>query len=369
MKNRTTYLVLEDGTCFKGYSFGACGEKTAEVVFNTSITGYQEILTDPSYAGQIVVLTYPEIGNYGVNLADEQSRRPFVEGLVVRNYSARASNWRSELSLSEYLAKHGVIGIAGVDTRRLVRHIREHGAMRGIISTEESDRQKLLDAVLQSPKMLGRALVEQVTCSQPYSWLSSKKSGLHVVAYDFGIKRAILNALAERQLRITVVPADTTAEQIDALCPDGIFLSNGPGDPQPLTQIARQVRRLAEKYPTFGICLGHQILAIAFGARTYKMKFGHRGGNQPVKNLLTGKVEISAHNHGFAVDASSLPQELEVTHVNLNDGTIEGLRHRYLPVYSVQYHPEAAPGPHDSLYLFDYFYQLVSKCQAAKVAG
>lgn len=331
-----------------------------EIVFNTSLTGYQEILTDPSYAGQIVVMTYPEIGNYGVNSQDVESPRPYAEGLVVRNYCATPSNWRSEQALGDYMAEHLVVGIGGIDTRRLVRHIRERGAMRAVISTIESDRERLLARVRSSPQMLGRALAEQVSCTEPYRW----KDGLdetrpHIVAYDFGIKATILKSLAQRGLRVTVVPAGTTAEQVNRLAPDGIFLSNGPGDPAPLTHIAAEVRLLAERYPIFGICLGHQILSLAFGGKTYKLKFGHRGGNQPVKNLLTGRIEISAHNHGFAVDAESLPDEIEVTHINLNDNTVEGMRHRYLPVYSVQYHPEAAPGPHDSAYLFDQFYHLV----------
>lgn len=361
MKRQSAYLVLEDGTSFAGYSFGAAGEKLGEVVFNTSLTGYQEILTDPSYAGQIVVMTYPEIGNYGVNSQDVESSRPYAEGLVVRNYCATPSNWRSEGTLSDYMAEHLVVGITGIDTRRLVRHIRERGAMRAIISTIESDKERLLARVRNSPHMLGRALAEQVSCAEPYVWKESVgETRPHVVAYDFGIKTTILRSLALRGLRVTVVPAGTSAKEVDRLAPDGIFLSNGPGDPGPLTHIAAEVRSLAERYPVFGICLGHQILGLAFGGKTYKLKFGHRGGNQPVKNLLTGRVEISAHNHGFAVDAESLPDgEMEVTHVNLNDNTVEGMRHRYLPVYSVQYHPEAAPGPHDSSYLFDQFYHLV----------
>ncbi len=385
-------LALEDGRTFRGRAWGAAGERTGELVFNTAMAGYQEILTDPSYAGQIVTMTYPLIGNYGVNPQDIESRRPFVEGFVVREYSEISSNWRSVMTLDEYLKRYGIVGISEIDTRALVRHIRERGAMRACLSTTDLDEQSVIEKARCAPEMLGRNLVDAVTCGDPYEWSTeierqathdllrtlkgaeaipldpvtairnnqpaepSADEQFHVVAYDFGIKYYILRYLAALGCRITVVPARTSADDVISLSPDGIFLSNGPGDPAALTGIVAEARKLVGAAPIFGICLGHQILGQVFGGRTYKLKFGHRGGNQPVKNLRTGRIEITSHNHGFAVDPESLnPDEIELTHFNLNDGTLEGLRHRYLPVFSVQYHPEAGPGPHDAAYLFHEF--------------
>ena len=361
MNTRKAVLYLEDGRLFEGLGIGAEGESVGEVVFNTSMTGYQEILTDPSYAGQIVVMTQPEIGNYGVNREDEESRKPFVEGLIVRECSPIFSNWRGENTLDGYLQENSIPGIAEIDTRALVRHIRGQGAMRGILSTVDLDPESLKRKVLQHPTMEGSDYVRAVTSNEPYSW-ASESPRFRVVAYDFGIKRNILRSLGSRGCDLTIVPATTSAEDVLALNPDGIFLSNGPGDPEPLDYIVKDLKKLIHKKPVFGICLGHQLLGLAFEGKTYKLKFGHRGGNHPVKNLITGKVEISAHNHGFAVDPDSLKDsEIQLTHLNLNDQTLEGFRHRTLPVFSVQYHPEAAPGPHDSLYLFDDFLRLMKE--------
>jgi carbamoyl-phosphate synthase small subunit len=362
-------LVLEDGTVFEGVSFGAPGLRTGEVVFNTAITGYQEIFTDPSYTGQIVVLTYPQIGNYGSNAADCESGGPYIEGLVVREMSSVVSNWRSDEKAEHFLAKSGIPVIAEVDTRKLVRHLRERGAMRGIISVGEPNLNELMATVRSSPSMAGQNLVSRVSTGLNYEWSegvepvsSSEKltaaaeQQFHVVAYDYGIKRNILRHLVQIGSRVTVVPSDATAEDVLSLHPDGVFLSNGPGDPEPLEHQARQVKKLIGKTPVFGICLGHQILGLAFGGKTYKLKFGHHGANHPVLNQRTGKVEITSQNHGFCVDPESLrDSEVEVTHLNLNDKTVEGLRHRSEPVFCVQYHPEAAPGPHDSHYLFNDF--------------
>lgn len=373
-------LALEDGRIFRGRGWGAIGQRTGEIVFNTSMSGYQEILTDPSYAGQIVTMTYPLIGNYGVNAEDIESRRPFIEGFAVREFSEISSNWRSGLTLDAYLKQHGIVGISEIDTRALVRHIRERGAMRACISSSELDEATLVKRAQQAPEMLGRNLVDEVTCGDSYEW-SPKIEGLspnhkasldptaslstrrippaepfHVVAYDFGIKYYILRYLAALGCRVTVVPANTPADDVLSLAPDGVFLSNGPGDPAALPAIVDEVRQLIGASPVFGICLGHQLLGRALGGKTFKLKFGHRGGNQPVKNMRTGVIEITSHNHGFAVDPDSLnPSEIELTHFNLNDGTLEGLRHRSLPVFSVQYHPEAGPGPHDATYLFHEF--------------
>ncbi len=358
---RRALLCLEDGISFEGEAFGAGGESFGEVVFNTSMTGYQEVLTDPSYAGQIVIMTQPEMGNYGTNAEDVESRRPFVQGFVVRDCSPVFSNWRGHETLDGYLQKEGIVAIADLDTRSLVRRIRSQGAMRGGISTEDLDPTSLCRKVLQWPEMKGSDYVSKVTTSAAYDY-PGERPRYRVVAYDFGIKTNILRNLSRRGCEVTVLPASAGAEDVLDLKPDGIFLSNGPGDPEPLQGAVDNIRKLIGKKPIFGICLGHQLLGLAFGGKTFKMKFGHRGGNQPVKNLVTGKVEITVHNHGFAVDPDSLPEsELQLTHVNLNDQTLEGFRHRYLPVLSVQYHPEASPGPRDSLYLFDEFIQMMDQ--------
>ena len=353
-------LVLEDGRTFQGASFGADGVAFGEIVFNTSMSGYQEILTDPSYAGQIVAMTYPLIGNYGVNEEDVESRRPWVEGFVVREASRIASNFRSTETLDAYLKRNNIVGIEQIDTRALVRHIRDKGAMRSGISTIDLDPKSLLNKILSTPEMQNRELASTVTVDNNYDYSAVGDEKFHIVAYDFGVKTNSLREFAKFGCRITVVRAETTAAQTMALKPDGIFLSNGPGDPASMTKVVEEIRKLTiSETPIFGICLGHQLLGEAFGGSTYKLKFGHRGGNQPIKDLTTGKIEITAHNHGFAVDAASLPSEVEVTHINLNDRTVAGLRHKTLPVFSVQYHPESAPGPHDSGYLFERFIELM----------
>ncbi len=358
--SKKAMLVLEDGRTFHGASFGADGEVFGEMVFNTSMTGYQEILTDPSYAGQIVCMTYPLIGNYGVNEEDVESRRPWVEGFVVREASRVASNWRSTETLDSYLKRNGIVGIENLDTRALVRHIRDKGAMRSVISTVDLDAASLLEKVRTAPEMKNRELASAVTIDEAYDFPATDGERYHVVAYDFGVKTNSLREFAKFGCRITVVPAGTTADETLAMKPDGIFLSNGPGDPASMESVVAEVRKLTESgVPIFGICLGHQILGQVFGGTTYKLKFGHRGGNQPIKDLTTGKVEITAHNHGFAVAAESLPESVEVTHINLNDRTVAGLRHKSLPAFSVQYHPESAPGPHDSEYLFERFVDLM----------
>lgn len=378
-------LALEDGTVFTGTAFGASAEVDGEVCFNTSMTGYQEILTDPSYRGQIVCMTYPEIGNYGVNLEDVESPKPQLAGFIVRQWSRRESNFRSAGRLHEYLAENGIPGIAEIDTRALVRRLRSGGAMKGVLSSTDLDDASLVAKAKASPGLVGRDLVREVIPDQPRTWneklhelarLHETKNGtagmngnghphpkgegdLHVVALDYGMKWNILRHLAEMGCRVTVLPGTATAAEVLAHQPAGVFLSNGPGDPEPLEFAINTIRGVLGKVPVFGICLGHQLLSLACGAKTFKLKFGHRGANQPVQNLQTGKVEITSQNHGFAVAEDSLPADLEVTHRNLNDNTIEGLRHRSLPAFCVQYHPEASAGPHDSAYLFQHFKDLM----------
>jgi carbamoyl-phosphate synthase small subunit len=351
-------LVLEDGLALEGRSFGRQGETTGEVVFNTALCGYQEVLTDPSYAGQIVTMTYPHIGNYGVNLEDTESVRPQVAGFVVREASTRASSWRASGELHRYLDEAGVVGISEVDTRLLTRHLRTVGAKRGVISTLTDDRDALMEKARQSRNMIGLDLAREVTCAEPfrYAVAATGADPFRVVAYDFGMKQNILRNLAAAGCDVTVVPATTTAKEALAFGPDGIFLSNGPGDPEPCGYAIEAAKVFVDRLPTFGICLGHQILGLACGGRTYKLKFGHRGANHPVKNLETGQVEITSQNHGFCVDPELFAKPgFALTHRNLNDGTVEGFRLKDRPVISVQYHPEASPGPHDSHYLFEEF--------------
>jgi carbamoyl-phosphate synthase small subunit len=365
-ENRPALLVLEDGRAFRGRAWGADGEACGEMVFNTSMSGYQEVLTDPSYAGQVVCMTYPLIGNYGVNRADAESARPWVEGFVVREASAVASSWRSEETLDAYLRRWNVPAVERVDTRALVRHIRDKGAMRACISTVDLDERSLLEKARASAPMENRELASVVTTPEPYEIPPASAERFHVVCYDFGVKRNSLNELAALGCRVTVVPASTPAAEVVAMRPDGVYLSNGPGDPASMTEVVSEIRSLVnEGVPTFGICFGHQLLGRAFGGTTYKLRFGHRGGNQPVKDLASGRVEITSHNHGFAVSAESLPAEVEVTHVNLNDDCVEGLRHKSLPVISVQYHPEAAPGPHDAAHHFLRFVELMERQRVA----
>jgi len=369
-------LALEDGRIFRGKAYGARATRGGEVVFNTSITGYQEVFTDPSYAGQLVCLTYPHIGNVGTNLLDQEAPRPYIEALIVRDFSEVASNWRSQQAAEKYLAGHNLPVISHIDTRALVRHLRTHGAMRGVLSTAESDADGLIARARALPPMVGLDLARTVTCAGFYNWTEPsvafsestqhEEQGprFHVVAYDYGIKQNILRKLVDVGCRVTVVPALTPPEDALALKPHGVFLSNGPGDPEPCTYAIEAVRKLMGRVPIFAICLGHQIIGLALRGKTYKLKFGHHGANHPVKNLLTGKVEITSQNHGFAVDPDSLPlSDVELTHKNLNDDTLEGLRHRSLPLFSVQYHPEASPGPYDSHYLFWQFRELMEQAR------
>lgn len=350
-------LALEDGRTFSGISFGASGTRTGELVFNTSLTGYQEILTDPSYAGQVITLTCPEIGNYGVNISDMEAAKIFARGLVVRHLSRRTSSWRSTGSLSQFLKQHDVPGISGVDTRAITRHIRDKGAMRCAISSEILDPSELVKVAASSALMTGADFTGEVSTKEPYHLGSGE---YHVAVLDYGAKQNILRSLCAQGLRLTVFPAATPAAQILQQNFDGIFLSNGPGDPAACTEALNELPKLINsRLPIFGICLGHQLLAISLGASTYKLKFGHRGGNQPVKDLLTGKIEITCQNHGFAVDSQSLPANLELTHVNLNDDSVEGFKHKELPIFCVQYHPESSPGPRDSAYLFTRFRELI----------
>ena len=363
-ENPRAILALEDGTFFVGRGFGRRGETTGEVVFNTALCGYQEVLTDPSYHGQIVTMTYPHVGNYGVNAEDAESARPQVAGFVVREIATRASSWRSTGELNHYLEKAGVLGIAEIDTRALTRHLRSRGAMRGVISTEATDPVALAERARSSRSMIGADLASEVTCAAAYTFEGlpvpdRAAPRFRVVAYDFGIKRNILRLLDRAGCEVVVVPGGTTASDVLARDPDGVFLSNGPGDPDACgyaIHAARELMRAPDPRPLFGICLGHQILGLACGGKTYKLKFGHRGANHPVRNLKTGQVEITAQNHGFAVDPALFDRpEYELTHLNLNDHTVEGFAHRELPLFAVQYHPEASPGPHDSHYLFDEF--------------
>lgn len=365
-------LALADGRIFEGRSFGATGEAVGELVFNTSMTGYQEILTDPSYEGQMVSMTYPLIGNYGIGSEDYESAKPWVSGFIVKESSRVPVNWRSEFSLDQFLKKYGIVGIEGVDTRALTIHIRDKGAQEAVVSTTDFNKDSLIEKARQSSGLVGKDLVKNVTCSKKYSWSEgtwelgkgyTQTQPVHkkykVVAYDFGVKTNILRMLVQHGCDVTVVPAFTGADEVLALNPDGIFLSNGPGDPAGVPYAIDNVKQLIGKKPIFGICLGHQILCLALGANSYKLRFGHRGGNQPVMDLKTKKVEITCQNHGFSITQESLPEDLEPTHINLNDKTLEGIRHKTLPLFSVQYHPESSPGPHDASYLFDNFTELM----------
>ncbi len=356
-------LLLSDGTMFKGYSLGAKGETIGEVCFNTGMTGYQEILTDPSYCQQIVTMTSPHIGNYGVNKFDVESKNIQVAGFVVKESAKTPSNWRADISISDYLYKQNIVGIEGIDTRALTCLLRDKGAMNGIISTQNSSVEVLKKKLNSTPSMIGLDLARKVTCKEKYIWSNHSSSKLNVAAIDYGIKHNILRIMEENGCNITVFPANTTSSELKKFCPDGIFLSNGPGDPSAIKYGIKTVREMLGVAPIFGICLGHQILAIALGARTYKLKFGHRGINHPVKNLETGNVEITSQNHGFSVDLDSLPDNTISTHINLNDNTSAGIKCDELAAFSVQFHPESSPGPHDSRYLFKHFIRLMKNAK------
>ena len=353
-------VALADGTVFEGRALGADGEVMGEMVFNTSMTGYQEILTDPSYAGQIVTMTYPLIGNYGVNPDDEESDRPHVKGFVMKECSRIPSSWRSTGSLPEYLAEHGIMAIEGIDTRQLTRRVRTHGVMDAVMSTEDLDPDSLVRKAREWDGLEGLDLAREVTCREPYL-VAPDEPRFHVVAYDFGIKRNIVRKLVEVGCKVTVVPATTSAAQVLAMEPDGIFLSNGPGDPRPVTYAIEATRQLIGKKPIFGICLGHEILGLACGAEIFHLKFGHRGANQPIVEFATNRILITSENHGWGIKADSIPDCLEITRLNLNDSCVEGMHHREHPVFSIQCHPEASPGPHDSFHLFAYFVELMEK--------
>mgnify|MGYP003979249633 FL=1 len=370
-------LALADGRIFEGTSFGAKGEVTGEIIFNTSMTGYQEVITDPSYYGQMIVMTYPLIGNYGVNPEDFESDRPHLSSLIIKELSSISSNWRSHDTLHNFLTNHGIPGVYGIDTRALTRHIRNTGAQQAILSTLDTNPESLVQKAKQLPCLTGRDLVKEVTCKKPYEWHEEKwekknkiysnqkiinsKNSIFIVAYDYGIKRNILRMLKQSGCNIKVVPATMPADEVLAMRPNGVFLSNGPGDPTAVPYALNNIKYLIGKIPLFGICLGHQILTLALGATIYKMKFGHHGGNQPVMNLKTRRVEITAQNHGFAVEPSSINTDCSITSINLNDNTIEGISHNSLPIISIQYHPEASPGPHDSSYVFKEFIDLIER--------